>query len=95
MRLVLLELKSLQRSPPEGFILPLDDIASRLDRRRPEIVAALDLLKELDFIEAPGAYMEAAWIFRKLTRRGDELAELISNERDWRKVKAAYSGLLQ
>ncbi|WP_442755959.1 hypothetical protein ACNHKD_04785 [Methylocystis sp. JAN1] len=94
MRLALLELRRLQRSPPEGFLLPLDEIAHRLERGRAEIVEALDLLRALDFIEAPGAYLDGAWIFRKLTRRGDELAELIADERDWRKVKAVYADLL-
>lgn len=94
MRLTLLELKRLQRSPPEGFVLPLDELAHRLERRRSEVVEALDLLRELAFIEAPGAYLEGAWIFRKLTPRGDELAALIEDERDWNKAKDAYSGLL-
>lgn len=94
MRLALLELKRLQRSPPEGFLLPLDEIAYRLARSRSDLVEALDLLRELDFIEAPGAYLDGAWIFRKLTRRGDELLALIEDERDWSKVKDAYSDLL-
>jgi hypothetical protein len=91
MRLALLDLKRLQRSPPEGFLLPLDDISFRLNRPQSEIVEALERLRELEFIEAPGAYIEGAWIFRKLTRRGEELAALVSDEREWRKVKAAYS----
>jgi hypothetical protein len=91
MRLVLLELKRLQRSPPEGFLLPLDDIAIHLARLQSDIVEALEHLRELQFIEAPGAYIEGAWIFRKLTRRGEDLAALVSDEREWRKVKAAYS----
>ncbi|QGM97596.1 hypothetical protein [Methylocystis parvus] len=95
MRLALLELKRLQRSPPEGFLLPLDDIAHRLERPRSELVEALELLRELDFIEAPGAYFNGAWIFRKLTKRGDELAELILDERDWGRVKEAYADLLE
>ncbi|WP_457797987.1 hypothetical protein [Methylocystis sp. S23] len=93
MRRLLLELRRLQRSPPEGFLLPLDEIGLRLFRRKTEIVAALDLLRELDFIEAPGAY-DGAWIFRKLTRRGEELAALVADEDDWSKVKAAYGDLL-
>jgi hypothetical protein len=94
MRLLLLELRRLQRSPPEGFVLPLEEIGLRLFRRKVEIVAALELLRELDFIEAPGAYLESAWIFRKLTRRGEELAALIADERDWSEAKEAYGDLL-
>lgn len=94
MRLLLLELDRLQRSPPEGFVLPMDEICLRLSSTRADILAALDLLRALDFIEAPGAYLDDAWIFRKLTRRGEELAAHIADAQDWARVKAIYGDLL-
>lgn len=90
MRLLLVELRQLQRSPPEAFLLPLEEMARRLGRARPEIVAALDLLAALAFIEAPGAYGDNAWIFRKLTRRGETLLDAIADAGAWREVKQAY-----
>ncbi len=86
----LVELSRAQRSPPEAFLLPLDDLSPRLGRRRGEIVDALETLSELDFIEAPGAY-RAAWIFRKLTRRGEALLSVIDDAGAWRAVKQAYA----
>jgi len=94
MRLLLLELQQMQRSPPEGFLLPLEEIAHGLARARSDVVSALETLLELDFIEAPGAYRDGAWIFRKLTRRGEELAALVRDEDIWGKVKEGYGDLL-
>lgn len=90
MRALLLDLREQQLSPPEGFFLQLDDIAARLSRERSEIVDALESLLALDFIDAPGAWREDGWIFRKLTRKGERLLDLIEDEGDWRNVKSAY-----
>jgi hypothetical protein len=95
MRLLLLDLEERQLSPPEAFLLPLEEIASRFERTIAEIVAALEELREADFIDAPGAFREDAWIFRKLTRRGAQLADMIADLREWDKVKNAYVGLLE
>jgi hypothetical protein len=89
LRLLLLDLATMQRSPPEGFVLPLDDMARRLQRRREELIDSLDLLLSLEFIEAPGRY-HGEWLFRKLTRRGEWLASMVQDEEKWAQVKAAY-----
>ena len=81
--------------PPEAFLLPLEDMALALGRTRAEVTGALELLLELAFIDAPGAYHGDAWIFRKLTRRGVELAERVRDPREWEKVKEAYGDLLE
>ena len=94
MRAILLELSDLQRSPPEGFLLPLGDLATRLGQSRADIIEALEQLRALDFIEAPGAWRgawrEDGWIFRKLTPRGAQLRDLIADEREWLKARNAY-----
>ncbi|MBL1257649.1 DUF2513 domain-containing protein [Methylocystis sp. Sn-Cys] len=95
MRLLLLDLEGRQLSPPEAFVLPLEEIARRLDRTRGEVVDALEMLREAEFIDAPGAFRDDAWIFRKLTRRGVELANLVADARQWDKVKNAYVDLLE
>jgi hypothetical protein len=95
MRLLLLELEREQRSPPEAFFVPVEEFARRLDRSNDEIVAALDLLRELAFIEGPGRYRDDSWLFRKLTRRGEQLAAAIGDLRDWLRVKESYTGLLE
>ena len=94
MRLLLLELEKEQRSPPEPIFVPLADFAELLGRSRAEIAAALDLLAGLDFIEGPGAYHDDAWLFRKLTRRGEQLVAAVRDAREWGRVKEAYGDLL-
>lgn len=94
LRLLLLELERDQRSPPEAFFAPVGDYARTLNRSAQEIVAALDLLAELDFIEGPGAYRDD-WLFRKLTRRGAQLAAAVRDANEWDKVKEAYGVLLE
>jgi hypothetical protein len=95
MRLLVLDLKERQLSPPEAFLLPLEEIARRVDHTRAEVVEALELLREADFIDAPGAYRDDAWIFRKLTPRGAQLAKLVADAREWDKVRNAYVDLLE
>jgi hypothetical protein len=95
MRLLLLELEKEQRSPPEAFFLAVEEIARRVGRTNSEIAEALGLLLELDFIEGPGPYQDHGWLFRKLTRRGEQLVVAIRDAREWARVKANYGGLLE
>lgn len=94
LRRLLLEVEREQRSPPEPIFLPVTDFARALDLPAAEILAALDQLLRLDFIEGPGSY-RGAWLFRKLTRRGVQLADAIRDPREWRNVKQAYGAMLE
>jgi hypothetical protein len=95
MRLLLLELEKQQRSPPEAFFVPVDELARRLESTNGEITEGLDRLRELDFIEGPGPYRDDSWLFRKLTRRGEQLAAAVRDAREWRRVKEIYGGMLE
>jgi hypothetical protein len=95
LRELLLELLSVQRSPPEPIFAPIQTYADRFQKPKEEIVSGLELLAELNFIEGPGAYRDGAWLFRRLTHRGAWLADAIKDPRDWRRVKDAYGGLLE
>ncbi len=87
-----MELGRRQRSPAEPIFLPLEDFAAQTRAARDEIVAALKLLQEVDFIEGPGAYLDY-WLFRKLTQRGEYLIRHIEDEGDWSKLKEIYQVL--
>jgi hypothetical protein len=94
MRQLLLQLEKEQRSPPEAIFAPVEQYARLLDASNREVMAALDLLADLDFIEGPGAWRDDAWLFRKLTRRGVQLAAAVRDTREWGKVKDVYGALL-
>ncbi|MEF3366322.1 DUF2513 domain-containing protein [Methylocystis sp. 9N] len=91
LRNLLLALEEAQRSPPESFFLAVDELAHLLRRSRAEILVDLDRLADLEFIEGPGPYRESDWLFRRLTRRGEALADLIRDDSDWRKAVEAYA----
>lgn len=95
LRGLLLELELAQRSPPEPIFTPIGDYAGRFGKSAREIVEALELLAELDFIEGPGAYRGDAWLFRKLTHRGAWLADAIKDPHFWRRAKETYGALLE
>ena len=91
LRALLLALEDVQRSPPEPIFVAVGELAQILHRSRPEIIAALDTLAGLNFIEGPGVYRERDWLFRRLTRRGAALADLIRDPDDWRRALHAYA----
>jgi len=91
LRSLLLALEDVQRSPPESIFVAVDELAHLLNRSRAEILDDLDRLAALEFIEGPGPYRKGDWLFRRLTRRGEALAELIRDPSDWRKAVEAYA----
>ena len=95
LRTLLLELEREQRSPPEPIFVPVADFARELGKSRAEIAEALDHLVSLEFIEGPGAYRDDAWLFRRLTRRGVQLAAAVRDAREWLKVKDAYGAFME
>ncbi len=94
LRALLLALENVQRSPPEPIFVAVGELAQRLQRSRSEIIEGLDMLAGLNFIEGPGAYRESDWLFRRLTRRGEALAELIRDPDDWREALETYGPFL-
>lgn len=94
LRALLLALEDVQRSPPEPIFVAVGELAGLLQRSHWEIIEGLDTLAGLNFIEGPGAYRESDWLFRRLTRRGEALAELIRDPDDWREALAAYGPFL-
>lgn len=95
LRALLLALEDVQRSPPEPIFVAVGELARRLQRSRAEIIEGLDTLAGLNFIEGPGAYRERDWLFRRLTRRGEALAELIRDPDDWRETLQTYAPFLE
>jgi DNA-binding MarR family transcriptional regulator len=94
LRDLMLALEPIERSPPEPIFLELDDIAQKTGQTPESIVAHLDLLLEQGFIEGPGIYRRA-WLFRKLTAKGQALADNIRDARNWDAVKQTYSSMLE
>jgi hypothetical protein len=94
LRALLLALEHVQRSPPEPIFVAVGELAGLLQRSRSQIIEGLDTLVDLNFIEGPGAYRESDWLFRRLTRRGEVLAELIRDPDDWREALAVYRPFL-
>lgn len=94
LRDLLLKLEDLERSPPEPIFIALEEVARTLDRLPFEIVAHLELLADLNFIDGPGAYKNGAWLFRKLTPRGCALADNIRDENIWREIKDSYAAAI-
>lgn len=94
LRTLLLALEDVQRSPPEPIFVAVGELAGLLHKSRSEIIESLDRLAGLNFIEGPGVYRERDWLFRRLTRRGAALADLIRDPNDWRKALEAYAPFL-
>ncbi|MBI1980356.1 MAG: hypothetical protein HYS63_02080 [Methylocystis sp.] len=94
LRALLLALETVQRSPPEPIFVAVGELAQLLHRSRSQIIEGLDTLAGLNFIEGPGAYLESDWLFRRLTRRGEALADLIRDPDDWRETLDAYAPFL-
>ena len=94
LRGLLLALEKAQRSPPEPIFVAVDELARLLNKSGSEILQDLDTLASLNFIEGPGAYRESDWLFRRLTRRGAVLADLVRDPSDWRRAIEAYAPFL-
>ena len=94
LRALLLALENVQRSPPEPIFIAVGELAARLQRSHAEIIEGLDTLAGLNFVEGPGAYLESDWLFRRLTRRGEALADLIRDPDDWREALETYGPFL-
>lgn len=91
LRALLLALEDVQRSPPEPIFVAVGELARLLRKSRSEIIEGLDTLAGLQFIEGPGVYREREWLFRRLTRRGAVMADLIRDPGDWRRALDAYA----
>jgi hypothetical protein len=93
LRELVLALEPLERSPPEPVFLELDDFALRMGQSPETVCAHLDLLSAQGFIDGPGIW-QTAWLFRKLTPKGQALADNIRDARGWEAIKRSYSSML-
>lgn len=86
---VAMELERLQRSPPEAIVLDIAAGAASLQTSPLEFREALETLSSLALIEGAGRYGEA-WLFRRLTAKGEVFLDEVRNARRWRRIKADY-----
>lgn len=90
MRDLLFELETRQVSPRSTVFVSIDDQAIALDRSRAEIEFSLTGLLDLDYIDGPGMD-EGFFLFRKLTRKGNEFLRATRRARDWDKMKQHFA----
>ncbi len=89
-RLILLYLDAVERSPPEPIFVDLVDLSTRFNDSALNVLEGLSLLHERGFIQGPGAYDADRYIFRKLTAKGKILVAALRNPKDWQEAKALY-----
>lgn len=89
LRRAALQLEALERSPPEPIILGVAELAARLDCSPAEMAEALERLADLVLIEGPGS-LDDAWLFRRITAKGQVFLNEVRSEARWRKIKQAY-----
>ncbi len=89
-RLVLLDLEVVERSPPEPIFIDVLDVSSRFNAEAANVMESLSLLKERGFIDGPGVYDTQRYIFRKLTKKGRILVAALRDRKDWEAAKAVY-----
>lgn len=90
LRLILIFLAAAERSPPEPIFVEIDGMAAQSGYPAADVLDALSLMREKDFIEGPGAYGADQYIFRRLTRKGRTLCEAVRDPKDWARAKALY-----
>jgi hypothetical protein len=91
LRRAVLELEALERSPPEPIILNVPEFATQLGCSPIEVAEILERLADLSLIEGPGSFDEA-WLFRRITTKGQIFLNEVRNEARWEKIKQAYMG---
>ena len=92
MRDLLLLLEERQLSPRNTIVLSIDEHADLLNRTPEAVGASLDRLLELDYIDGPGRDDDAYWLFRKLTRKGQQFVNEARTAAGWARLKLRYSG---
>ncbi len=88
-RVVLLHLGRLERSPPEALFVSLSDLSANENTGREDVARALEFLSLRGLIEGPG-WFRGEFLFRKVTAKGRTLAQAIAHPRDWKAIKAQY-----
>ncbi len=86
-RALMLRLETLQLSPRAAVVVSVGDEAFALGVGSGDVLAALDLLRGLGYVDGPGAQTPGIWLFRKLTRRGRAFVEAAREPADWERIK--------
>ena len=87
MRDLLFLLEERQHSPRSNVVLSIDDEAEVLGHLPEVVEAGLNTLLKLDYIDGPGRDEPGFWLFRKLTRKGNEFVKATRREADWERLK--------
>ena len=91
MRDLLFLLEERQISPRSNVVLSIDDEADVLGELPEAVEAGLNMLLNLDYIDGPGQDEPGFWLFRKLTRKGNEFIKATRRQGDWDRLKRHFS----
>ncbi len=89
LRNLILRLERRQVSPRTTIIIEPEDEAEILRADKTMIIASLDRLLDLGYIEGPGED-NGAWLFRKLTAKGTRFAAAACDPKDWEMIKRHF-----
>jgi hypothetical protein len=80
-------LESRQASPRTIVIILPEEEARHLGTCTGSVLNGLNLLKDLDYIDGPGAESDGHWFFRKLTRKGADFVRITRRPDEWEIIK--------
>ena len=84
-------LEDRQISPRSNVVLSIDAEAAALGELPEAVEASLNMLLDLDYIDGPGQDEPGFWLFRKLTRKGNEFIKATRREGDWERLKGYFA----
>ena len=91
MRDLLFLLAERQISPRSNVVLSIDAEAGALGQSSETVEAGLNMLLDLDYIDGPGQDEPGFWLFRKLTRKGNDFIKATRREDDWQRLKRHFA----
>jgi hypothetical protein len=91
LRAVLLYLETRQVSPRTTVIIVLREEARDLTDDARELCDGLNLLRDLDYIEGPGADADDIWLFRKLRPKGVAFVKAARDPEAWDRMKRRHA----
>ena len=91
MRDLLFLLEERQISPRSNVVLAIDAEADALGESPEMVEAGLNMLLDLDYIDGPGQDEPGFWLFRKLTRKGNQFVKATRREGDWERLKRYFA----
>lgn len=84
-------LETCQTSPRSTVILSIGEEASELGCLPEDIEAGLTTLLDFDYIDGPGHDEPGFFLFRKLTRKGNQFVRATRSQRDWERLKRQFA----